>query len=208
MNLTPYLASLRTLLSRKEIKILIIGTATGGILQVTCRRYIKNHPEFSEEKNVNIKEIEPETELEIKNKNRKFRDFVPPGGAIPEVSIGIAKVIIKFLAENGLIAGLITGSGVALSKIPTTAISTYLRNSFPQNLPELERQKFTLIDGEKIDLDQCDQSLEYLFKVLKDPMLPFEKKEELTLQNNNIRQKLFYNQVQLNRTVETILPIE
>ena len=205
MNLTPYLASLRTLLSRKEIKILIIGTATGGILQVTCRRYIKNHPEFSEEKNVNIKEIEPETELEIKNKNRKFRDFVPPGGAIPEVSIGIAKVIIiiiKFLAENGLIAGLITGSGVALSKIPTTAISTYLRNSFPQNLPELERQKFTLIDGEKIDL----------VKVLKDPMLPFEKKEELTrsilLQNNNIRQKLFYNQVQLNRTVETILPIE
>lgn len=180
MNLTSYLASLKILLIRKEIKILIVCTATGGILQVICRQYMKNQPEFSEEKNENIKEIEPETELEIKNKNPRFRNFLPRGGATLGVSISITKVIIKFLAENGLLAGLITGSGVAVSKIPTTAISTYLRDAFPQNLSECERHKFTLIDGEKIYLDQCDQNLEYLFKVLKDPVLPFEKKEELT----------------------------
>ena len=176
------LTFLRILLSRNEIKIIVITTVTGGVLQIICRRYIKNHPKLLEEKNGNLKKTEPG----IKNKTRspRLRDFFPRGGAIIEFS-GItikilAKVAINFLAENGFLAGLVTGSGVALSKIPTSAISTYLRDAFPQNLPELERKKFILVDGEKIYLDQCDQNLEYLFAVLKDKTLPFEEKEKLT----------------------------
>lgn len=175
------LTFLRIILCRKEIKIIIITTVTGGVLQVICRRYIKNHPEFLKEKNGNIKEAEPG--IKNKNRNPRFRNFFWRGGAVIELSginiKVIAKVAINFLAENGLLAGLVTGSSVALSKIPTSVISTYLREAFPQNLPELERKKFILVDGEKIYLDQCDQNLEYLCKVLKDITLPFEEKEKL-----------------------------
>jgi len=178
MNLT----FLKILLDRKEIKIIVITTVTGAVLQVICRRYIKNHPEFFEEKNGNIKKAKPG--IKNKNRNPRFRAFLPRGGAMIElsgISIKIiAKVAINFLAENGLLAGLVTGSSVALSKIPTTAISTYLREAFAQNLPELERKKFILLDGEKIYLDQCDQNLEYLVTVLKDTTLLFEEKEKLT----------------------------
>lgn len=87
---------------------------------------------------------------------------------------------MDFLAANGLLAGFITGSSLAVSKIPTTAINTYLRDAFQQNLPKLERNRFILINGEKIYLDQCDQNIEYLFKILNDPLLPFEEKKELT----------------------------
>lgn len=176
------LTFLRILLCRKEIKIIIISTVTGGVLQIICRRYIKSHPEFLEEKNGNPKEAEPA----IKNKNRKprLRHFFPRGGAIIEISgISIkvlAKVAIKFIAKKGLLAGLVGGSGIALSKIPTSAISTYLRDAFPQNLPELEKKKFILVNGEKIYLDQCDQNIEYLFTVLKDSTISFEEREKLT----------------------------
>jgi len=176
------LTFLRLLLCRKEIKIIVITTVTGGVLQIICRRYIKNHPEFLEEKNGNLKKAEPG--IKNKNRNPRFRAFFSRGGGMVELSginiKVIAKVAINFLAENGLLAGLVTGSSVALSKIPTSAISTYLREALPQNLPELERKKFILVDGEKIYLDQCDQNLEYLFTVLKDTTLPFKEKEKLT----------------------------
>jgi hypothetical protein len=130
----------------------------------------------------NLKEAEPE--IEIKNTNPRFRGFLPRGGVMVELSgisiTVIAKVAIKFLAENRLLAGLFTGSGMALSNISTSALDTYLRDAFAQNLLELERQKFILVDGEKLYLDQCDQNIQYLFMVLKDPRLPFEEKEKIT----------------------------
>lgn len=123
------------------------------------------------------------SEPAIKNENRKprFRRFFPRGGAIVEIS-GIsvkiiAKVAIKFIAEKGLLAGLTASSGVAIRKIPASAISTYLRDAFAQNLPELEKKKFILVKEEKIYLDQYDQSIKYLFEVLKDGTIPFEEKK-------------------------------
>lgn len=168
---------LKTVLCRKEIKCLIIGGVTGGVLQILSRRYLKNHPEFLEE---NHTERQPAT----KNKNWKPH-FLPPGGALIEitgVSLTIGKLVIKFLAKKGLIAGLTIGSGIALTKteIPVTAISTYLRDAFPQNLPHLEKKRFVVIDKKKIYIGQCDQNLEYWFVVLKDPTIPFEEKERLT----------------------------
>lgn len=161
---------------RKETKIIFYSTLIGGILQILARRYIKNHPEFFEEKNKNLKKAEPE----IQNKNRN-RHLFPRGGALIELSGPmIAKAILAFLAENGLLVGLLGSTSVALGKIPTSTISTCLREALPQTLPELDRQKFILVDKGKIYLDQCDQNLEYLFRILKDTHVPFEEKEKLT----------------------------
>ena len=36
-----------------------------------------------------------------------------------------------------------------------------------------------MVGGEKIYLDQCDQTLEYLFKILEDETIPVEEKEKV-----------------------------
>jgi|GEM_PF-4656715 len=43
------LTYLKFLISRNDVKIIIICTITGGILQVISKRYLKNHPEFLED---------------------------------------------------------------------------------------------------------------------------------------------------------------
>lgn len=175
------LTFLGNLLRRKEIRIIVITTVSGGVLQIICRRYIKNNPEILEKENGNLKETEPG--IKNKNRNPKFRGSFPRGGVVIRLSGISIKVVttfvVKFLAKNGLLVGLVTGSGVGLSGIPTSALSTYLREALPQNLPELERKKFILVDGEKVYLDLCDQNIEYLFAVLKDPTLAYEEKEKL-----------------------------
>ena len=47
-----------------------------------------------------------------------------------------------------------------------------------ENLLDLEKKKFMLVEGEKIYLNGCDQNLKYLFKILADETIPFEKKEK------------------------------
>ena len=42
MNLT----FLKNFLARNDVKLLIMGTLTGGILQLAAREYLKRHPEF------------------------------------------------------------------------------------------------------------------------------------------------------------------
>ena len=167
MNLT----SLKLVFYRNDVRILIICTVTGGILQVLSKQYLKSHPEFLKDAPVTEK------------KYKQPRSLSGRGGALVEISAisikVVGKVILNFLAKKGLLAGLATGGGVVISKIPVTAISTYLRDSFPQNLPDLEKKKFILVGGEKIYLDQCDQNLEYLFKILEDETIPFEEKEKV-----------------------------
>jgi len=167
MNLTP----LKIFFCRNDVKIVIICTVTGGILQVLSKQYLKSHPEFLKDAPV------------TKKKYRLPRFLSPRGGAFIEISgISIkvvAQVVVNFLAKKGLLAGLATSGAVVISKIPATAISTYLRDAFPQNLPDLEKKKFILVGGEKIYLDQCDQNLKYLFQILEDETIPFEEKEKV-----------------------------
>ena len=61
----------------------------------------------------------------------------------------VTKVVLNFLAKKGLLANLLTGGNVLVSKIPATAVSVYLRNAFLQNLLHLEENKIILISGEK-----------------------------------------------------------
>ena len=163
MNLT----SLKIFLCRNDVKIVIICTVTGGILQVLSKQYLKRHPEF----------LAPVTNV---TKDRPLRFLSPRGGALIEISgISIKIVALNFLAKKGLLAGLGAGVAVAISKIPATAISTYLRDAFPHNLTDLEKNKFILVDGEKIYLDQCDQNLKYLFDILEDETIPLEERKEI-----------------------------
>jgi hypothetical protein len=122
---------------------------------------------------------------ETKKKYRRPRFLYPRGGTLIEISgvrfsiKVIGHIVINFLARKGLLAGIATGAVVVVSKIPTTAINAYLQDSFVQNLPHLEKRKFILIGGEKIYLDQCDQNLKYLFKILEDETIPFEEKQKV-----------------------------
>ena len=78
-----------------------------------------------------------------------------------------------------MLADLSTGEAVIISKIPATAVNTYLRDAFLQNLPDLEKKKFILVGGKKIYLDQFDQNLKYLFDILEDETIPFEERKEI-----------------------------
>ena len=54
-----------------------------------------------------------------------------------------------------------------------------MRDSFQQKLPHLEKKKFILVGEETIYFDQCDQNIEFLFKLLEDERMPFEQKEKI-----------------------------
>ena len=150
-------------LTRTDVKILIVCTAAGGILQILSKNYIKKNPE-------------------ILNNLPESKEVIPRGGVTEKVILGklIVKTILSFLAEHGLTAGLLSGACVVVGKIPFTAISTYIDNSLPQNLPHLNRKKFSIIvDGQELILDQCDQNLKYLFKILEDNEIPLEEKRKV-----------------------------
>lgn len=158
------LLTLKMFLCRKDVRIFIVCAVTGKILQELSRRYIEKHPEF-------FNDLPEPTSTEQP----------PRGGAVDKVVAGkvIAKAILKFLADHGLTAGVVSGSGVVISQIPLTAISTYINHALPQNLAHLEKKKYSIIvDGKEILLDQCDQNLRYLFQVLEDDKIPFIEKQK------------------------------
>lgn len=169
MNLT----FLKFFLSRNDIKVLVIATLTGGILQVLAKQYLKNHPEFLMDAPVTQK------------KDRRSVRFLSPRGGdiqISAITIQISKIVVNYIAKKGFLTSLVATSGaIVIRKIPATAISTYLRDAFPQNLPHLEKTKFILIDGDTIYLDQCDENLEHLFTVLEDVNIPFEERKEIAM---------------------------
>jgi len=170
------------LYSKNDLKIILLGTMLGGILQVFCLMYLKNHPELLNTQNP--KKVEPV----IGTKKTGLRRLFTRGGAILEVTgariiVNVGGVIIS-LAKKGFVGGmLISFGGVTLKKIPSTAICNYLRDALPHShtdLGKLEKQQFILIDGEKIYLDQCDQNFKYLFKVLSDKNISPTDKDKLT----------------------------
>lgn len=159
-------------LGRGDVKLFIICTVTGAFLQVAARRFLKNHPEFLEDK--------PVTEKDCKQPKLPS----PQGGALVKISgitikVGV-KVLLNIFAQKGLVGGAVVGAAaVAVSKIPATAVAKIIGDALPQNLAHLEAKNYILVSGEKIYLDQCDQSLGYLINILEDEKIPFDKKEEL-----------------------------
>ena len=158
MNLTSF----KIFLCQNNLKIVVTYTANGGVLQILAKRYIKNHPEFLKHS--------PES---------KSKEIVPRGGDFVSGGIALGKVVLAFCAKHGLTAGFLSSTGLVVTKIPITSISTCLRNSVPQNLSHLEKKKFILVNGKKIYLDQCDENLKYLFNILEDETVPFEERKQV-----------------------------
>ena len=113
--------TLKVFFCRSDVRIIIFGTVTGGVLQILSKRYLKNHPEFSLD-------------------SGESKEIIPRGGEIlyASSSAALAQVILSFLAEHRLTAGLISSLGLVIGRIPITAISRYLGDSVPQNFAYLE----------------------------------------------------------------------
>ena len=163
--------------TKTDFKIIIFGTVIGGIFQVICWKYLKDHPELLDNQN-------PVNET----KKPGLRRFLPRGGALIEITgakflIDIVGVI-TFISKKGVLIGItLATSSVVIKKIPLTVVSTVLRNALPpthSNWGKFEKTKFFIVDGKKIYLDQCDQNLKYLFKMLSNQKIPFEDKKQLT----------------------------
>lgn len=130
------LISLKIFLCRNDVKIFVICSLTGGILQVLAKQYLKSHPEFLKDAPI------------TKKKYKQPRFLSPRGGALiaAEISVKfIGQVVINIIAKQGFKVGMITGGAVILKKIPANAISTYLRDSFPQNLPQKKKSLSWLV---------------------------------------------------------------
>lgn len=164
---------LRMLWNNKDLRVFLIHVLIGTLLQILARRclkYMKDHPELFEETNKNRKKAKPRN----KNKNPLV---VPPK----------VFAFLKFLADSGFLVG-IAGSAAAyvIKQIPLNAVSTYVVNSVRGSLPSthgsLNKSVTTLDDVGKITLYECERipDLEYLFDILRDPIIPFEEKERFT----------------------------
>jgi len=151
------LSNVKVFFCRSEVRIIIVSTITGGILQILSKRYLRNHP-LSESK-----------------------EIPPRGGELisGSTAVALAQAILTFLAEHGLTTGLLSGTGLVISKMPITSISTCLYESVAQNLSHLDKKKYILIKGERMYLDQCDENLTYLFNILKDKTIPYEERQKL-----------------------------
>ena len=80
-----------------------------------------------------------------KEKFRPLRFLSPRGGALIEISAInikiVAQVMLSFLAEKGLLAGLAAGGAVVINKIPATAVSAYLRDGISTELARLGKKE-------------------------------------------------------------------
>lgn len=160
------------ILSKKDIKLIVIGVVVGGLLQFICARYVKNHPELLN--NNNPQEIAPKTS-------------VPHGGALVEIAgakiifnIGLA---VAYTAKKGALMGLLSTAGLVFFKkikIPVNALATIVRQSLPTYYSGLEK-RFFIVDGDEILIDECDKSLQYLLMMLKNPDLSLDYKKEKSL---------------------------
>ena len=184
--------SIYYILSRKETKIFIVCTVTGGVLQLFCRRYIKNHPEILEEPEIRIEiknpsgkteQITDEIINEITKKPRIFHIIKRLRGGLFQEKFAelllkvIIKKLIKLAAQKGVEIGLSIGLGAALAAAPKKALIKIIEGSLPQNL--LDSKGFIQVNGEKIYLQNCDDGFEYALSVLLNKGIPYGEKQKV-----------------------------
>ena len=181
---------LAMLWNNKDLKILILNIVIGLLLQRLarkCLKYLKDYPELLEETNPK------RTKAKRRNKNKNPL-VLPRGGAflVPPAAFAFLKFlndsgILQFLADSGFWASVAGGStGYLIKQIPLNGVSTYVRNFVQGALPAthgyLDKSMTNLDDWGKITLYECERipELEYLFDVLKYPIIPFEEKQRVT----------------------------
>lgn len=183
------------ILSKKETKIFVICTVSGAILQFFSRRYIKNHPEFLEEPEITIKIKNPSgTTEELSNEKAKeiAKEIAKEptlhrlikylrGGQIQQKIVEILvklliKWLIKLMAKYGIEIGLTIGTGIVIKATPKKALARIIERSLPQDV--FNKGRFTQVNGEKIDLENCSEGFKYMFSVLMDKEIPYDEKQK------------------------------
>ena len=176
------------ILFRKETKLFVMCTVTGGLLQFFCSRYIKNHPEFLEEPEITIKIKNPSGKTEqISNeisKDPTIRRIINNlhGGQVQQKLAAILirlmlKKLIQLAANKGVELGISIGAGVVLAVTPKKDLANIIEGSLVQNL--LDKKSFIRVNGEKIYLENCNDGLKYMLSILMDKELPYNEKKEL-----------------------------
>jgi hypothetical protein len=202
---------LRNLLSRRDVKQIIIYSVAGGVLQLVCMQLVQAYPNFFEVEGTTKNNSEPEVindKSGIKSKpvividddgSRmvRLRRFLVGGRgrggiklplvvinfgkkivqvALVKVPIGF-KYVVKGVAKHGFFVGVGSATtNIVVEKIPFQGLSTVLRYASPMILPDHGVIK---VHGKTIYLDPYSQDLDYLFKILSDPSIPFEKRREI-----------------------------
>lgn len=182
------LRTISYILCRKETKIFVICTATGGLLQFFCRRYIKNHPEFFEEPEITliIKDTSGKTER-ITNKKAKepiirriLKHFC--GGGLQE-KVGdivlrvLLKKLIKLAAKKGVEFSISIDVGAIFTVVPKKALVKIIEGSLPQSL--LDTKSFSIVNEEKVYLENCSEGFKFMFAILMDNEIPYYEKNAL-----------------------------
>lgn len=175
--------SIYYILCRRETRVFLICTLTGTILQLACRRYIKNHPEFFEEPEIIIKVKNPSGETEsitneVVNEITKERRLLRllkrlRGGFATKLLI---KKLIKLAAAKGVELSAYVGLGLVVAITPQKAITRIIENSLPHS--HLDLKTYSTVDGIDFGLETCDDSFKYLKELLMDNQLPFEEKRK------------------------------
>ena len=98
------------------------------------------------------------------------------------IEVTLIKVGLTFFANNDLYTRIAGAVGwLVVEKTTKHTLTIYLKKGLPvshSNYHINDDKKFVIIDGEKIWLDQCDQNLEYLFRVLKDKSITRQEKKD------------------------------
>lgn len=158
----------------RPIRYILIGTAIGYLMKFACIEYLKRHPELANSKKLTSRKtakpeiIRPPSKIWV---IRKLR-----GGVFVSSSI---VTVLTILAQGGEIIGLIGGYITLASKLPKTALVSIIYKSSPQNLPITSLIVLPNLETDLKSLDWlCDKPLKFLFAVLTDETLPFERKQK------------------------------
>lgn len=158
-----------------SLKAVIISTMVGGVLQIICINYLQNGSEIPDD----LKSPKISDQLKPKKKMKRWRRFLPRGGAL--ISITGAKVVLNikpviyYLAKKGTITGLLAPFGYkVVTNIPSKALSKYLYQSLPSSHANYGKKGYLIAE---INTDEIlDTNMRYLLKILSDKDISVDHK--------------------------------
>lgn len=191
INSTRYFIS--SFLSRKETRLFVICTTTGWLLQLVCKKYIENHPEFFEEPTLILTVKDPSGKTEritneiIKKTNetkiRRLIERLRGGGVLTKAGEFFLRMmlkrLIKLAAKKGVEIGVSIGTGAVLVATPRNALVKIVERSLPQTFMDLKNLK--VIDGEGVYFTACknDPSLKFMLEALLNSEIPYSEKQRI-----------------------------
>jgi len=173
--------------TRNDLKIILIGTAIGAIVQYFCWKYVKDHPEILEQLDGENSEKKEPIEKPTK------RPFLFGGreGEFVTVTVTGVQIVFNFgklvvlLKEYGTMIFLGTATGiVTVKKIPTTAVSSIVRFSRKRLSDGSPFSHTDWEKGHRIEINplgECSYDFKYLVIILSDKEIPYYDRQKKAL---------------------------